>query len=178
MSRKKDDEKEEKEIVEEKKENEEEKIEEEKVFLSKEEFEGIQLQIAGLQNAYKELERDFDNFRKRSREDIEEAKREGKTKVIETFLPALDSFKKAKTMVDEKSLKGIEMIENIILSDLEKVGVKKIKCVGEKFDPNFHNAVLVVEDKKHKAGIVLEEIEGGYLLNDKVIKYSQVIISK
>ena len=155
------------------------KEEKKTICLSTEEFDAIKLQMAKILNDEKDLEKDFENYRKRSREEVEKSFVDGQTKALEAILPALDSFKKATKMIsDEKSLEGIGMIEKSILQALEKLGVKKIKAVGAKFDPNLHNAILSVADGKTKAGIIVEETESGYTLGDKVIKYSQVVVAK
>lgn len=149
------------------------------VSMTMEEFDAIKLQMAKILNDEKDLEKDFENYRKRAREEIEKSFLDGQTKALESILPALDSFKKAKNMIsDEKSLEGINMIEKNIMQALEKLGVKKIKAVGVKFDPNMHNAILSVADGKTKAGIIIDETESGYTLGDKVIKYSQVVVAK
>ncbi len=149
------------------------------VVLSQEEFDGIKTQMAKILNDYKELEKDFEHYRKRTKESEIAFKTEGMTKALETILPCLDSFKKAKKMIkDEVVLEGVNMIEKNIISALEKLGVKKIDCVGKKFDADKHNAVLMVEDKKNKSGTVVEEIEAGYTLNGNIIKYSQVVVAK
>lgn len=149
------------------------------VSMTMEEFDAIKLQMAKILNDEKDLEKDFENYRKRSREEVEKSFLDGQTKALESILPALDSFKKAKKMIsDEKSLEGINMIEKNIMQALEKLGVKKIKAVGVKFDPNLHNAILSVADGKTKAGVIIDETESGYTLGDKVIKYSQVVVAK
>jgi molecular chaperone GrpE len=149
------------------------------VSMTMEEFDAIKLQMAKILNDEKDLEKDFENYRKRSREEVEKSFIDGQTKALESILPALDSFKKAKKMIsDEKSLEGINMIEKNIMQALEKLGVKKIKAVGVKFDPNMHNAILSVADDKIKTGFIIDETESGYTLGDKVIKYSQVVVAK
>lgn len=149
------------------------------VTLTQDEFNAIKAQLASAINSYTELEKDFDNFRARSIQNVASARYEGMTKAILALTPALDSFKKAKTMVkDQASLEGILLIEKAIMSSLEKLGVKKIDAVGKEFDPNYHNATLMQEFKGKKSGTVVEEMESGYTLNDKVIKYSQVIVAK
>ncbi len=149
------------------------------VSMTMEEFDAIKLQMAKILNDEKDLEKDFENYRKRSREEVEKSFLDGQTKALESILPALDSFKKAKKMIsDEKSLEGINMIEKNIMQALEKLGVKKINAVGVKFDPNLHNAILSVADGKTKAGVIIDETESGYTLGDKVIKYSQVVVAK
>lgn len=149
------------------------------VTLSQAEYDGIKLQMAKVINDYKDLERDLENYRKRSRQEIDSAKLDGMIKALETILPTLDTFKKAKKVIrDKDTLDGVNMIEKGILEALKKLNVNKIECVGKKFDPNFHNAVLSISDANHKAGTVIEEIEAGYTLGDKVIKFSQVVVAK
>lgn len=158
---------------------EEKKEEKKTVSLTTEEFDAIKLQMAKVINDEKELEKDFENYRKRSREEVEKSFADGQTKALETILPALDSFKKAKKMIlDEASIEGVNLIEKSIMQALEKLGVKKIKAVGEKFNPELHNAILSVQDDKAKSGYIVEETESGYTLGNKVIKYSQVVVAK
>lgn len=159
--------------------NVEKKEEIKQVTLSQAEYDGIKLQMAKVINDYKDLERDLENYRKRSRQEVENAKTDGMTKALEALLPSLDTFKKAKKVIkDDDSLEGVNMIEKGIMEALKKLNVNKIDCIGKKFDPNLHNAVLSVEDKKHKAGTVVDEVEAGYTLGDKVIRFSQVVVAK
>ena len=139
----------------------------------------IKYQLAEIVNKYKELEREFDNYRKRTREEIKQAKLEGQVKVVEAILPALDNFKKAKDIVkDEKCIEGINLIEKSLMVSLEKQNVKKIDCLGKPFDPNMHNAVLLVEDPKAKSGTIIQVMEEGFTMGEKVVKYSQVVVAK
>lgn len=125
------------------------------------------------------VQADFDNYRKRSLSLMNEAKLDGQINVIMRVLPAIDSFKKAKEMIqDENILKGIEMIENSLLDGLKTFGVEKIDCVGQKFDPNLHNAIMVKNDNNLDDDVICEVYQDGYKLNDRVIRYSQVIINK
>ena len=125
------------------------------------------------------LQADFDNYRKRAEESIKQARLDGMIDAIVKILPALDSFKNAKTMItDEKVLDGIVMIENQILQSLNSLGVEKIEAVGQKFDPKIHNALAVVKDPNFDDDIVKEEYQAGYKLNDKIIRHSQVIVNK
>ncbi len=130
-------------------------------------------------NMARVIQADFDNFRKRSAESVRQAKIDGMISAIEVILPALDVFKKAKQMIkDANSLKGVEMVEDEIKNSLKSLGVQKIKSVGEQFNPNYHHALTVIEDKTKPDNEILEEYQAGYILNDKVIKYSQVIVNK
>lgn len=125
------------------------------------------------------VQADFDNYRKRSLSMLNEAKLDGQLDVIMHFLPAIDAFKKAKEMiVDANVLKGVQMIENQILESLKNVGVEKIECLGQAFDPKLHNAVMVKTDNSLDDDIVIDVFQDGYKLNDRVIRYSQVVINK
>ena len=171
-------------------ENYEEKVEQKKETKSEEknvhescvsvtEFVKLKYQLAEMINRYKQLEHEFDNYRARTKQEAKQAKTDGMTKAIETILPALDSFKKAKALIsDTSSLSGIGLIEKSLLNSLEKLNIKYIDCVGQEFNPDFHNAVMLVEDKTKKPNTIVDELEMGFTLNDKVIKYSQVIVSK
>lgn len=125
------------------------------------------------------IQADFDNYRKRSIESIKQAKEDGIKEAVEVILPCLDVFKKAKQMIkDANALKGIEMVEAEIQNSLKALGVEKIKTEGEQFNPNFHHALSVVEDKTKPDNQIVEEYKAGYCLGNKVIKYSQVIVNK
>ncbi len=125
------------------------------------------------------LQAEFENFRKRSFYEMKKAKEDGQISVLEIFLPCLDTFKVAKkSITDKQVLEGVEMIENNILEALKKLDVEKIDAVGQKYDPNLHNALAVasVDDKEND--IILEEYQAGYKFKDRVIRYSKVIVNK
>lgn len=147
--------------------------------VSCEEYLKLKYQLADMINKYRQLNSEFENYRKRTREELSGATLNGKVKAIELIIPALDSFKKAKLIVtDPKNLEGINLIEKSLMASLEKQGVKKINCIGKPFNADFHNAIAIVEDKTKKSGIVIDEVESGYTLGDKVIKFSQVVVNK
>ena len=98
---------------------------------------------------------------------------------IDALMDLLDSFKKARSMVkDASALEGINMIEKSILSSLSQLKVERIKAEKEKFDPQLHNAVFMQESKDVPSGTIIAEMESGYMLDGKVLKYSQVIVAK
>ena len=130
-------------------------------------------------NMARVIQADFDNYRKKSYEQILQARVEGLVQGIEAFLPALDSFNEAKKMItDEKVLQGVEMIEKKILSTLEGFCVEKIKAEGEPFDHNLHNAISISHDNSLEDDVITAEYQAGYKFKDKVIRYSQVIVNK
>ncbi len=125
------------------------------------------------------LQADFDNYRKRVAEQLDYQKQEGVKSVIEAFLPAIDSFSEAKKSVtDEAVLSGINMIEGKIMDALERLNVKKIQSVGEKFDPYLHNVIAVMADESKENDEILQEYQSGWTLNGKVIRYSKVVVNK
>lgn len=126
-----------------------------------------------------QVQADFDNFRRRSREEIERARMSGQVSVIEAFLPCLDTFKEAKKLItDESVLQGVEMIENKILSTLKELGVEKIESIGQVYSPHLHNAIAVMRDESKENNIILEEFQAGYKYKEKVIRYAKVIVNK
>lgn len=106
--------------------------------------------------------------------------------ILEEFIPIYDNFKKAFSMefgqLDTKTenwKKGIEYIMKQFSTILSNHNIEEIKTIGEKFDPNFHEAVAEEEvDDKEKVGQIIKEVDSGYLLNKKVIKVAKVILAK
>lgn len=130
-------------------------------------------------NLARVIQADFDNYRKRSLEQIEKARVDGIVEAVELILPSLDAFKKAKENIkDENTLSGINMLEKAINLGLEKLGIEKIEAVGLPLDPNVHNALAVAKDEQKEDGIVLDEFQAGYKMKDRVIRCSQVLVNK
>ncbi len=130
-------------------------------------------------NLAKQVQADFENFRRHAVEDIKQARISGQTSVIEVFLPCLDTFKEAKkSITDENVLKGFEMVENSISNSLKSLGVEKIQSVGEKYNPHLHNAIAVMKDEEKENDVILEEYQAGYKFHDKVIRYAIVSVNK
>lgn len=124
------------------------------------------------------LRAEFDNYRKRTQNDISKAYSNGFNQAIAEFLPALDSFKMASEYItDPNTLMGIQYIEKGILLTLEKMGVKAIDVSG-KFDPNFHQAIGSEVSANHESGDIIKECFKGFTVGEKVIRYSQVIVAK
>ena len=126
---------------------------------------------------YQRLFAEFDNFRKRT--DKEKAARYdmGAKDVVEKILPVLDNFELAlKNVPDDKEAsafaEGMEMIHKQFVKVLEELGVTPIEAVGKEFDPNFHNAVMHVDDEEAGDNIVVEEFQKGYMYKEHVVRYS------
>ena len=125
------------------------------------------------------IQADFDNYRKRTKSELEEARKIGFVSALKSVFKCIDLIEQArKTCKDKAVVDGLKLIENDILKDIEKSGVKKISTIGHKFDPKKHNAVAMVEDKNSKSNTIIQEVQSGYIYDDKVVRYSQVIVSK
>jgi len=126
------------------------------------------------------IKAEFDNYKKRNAEIMTQSFDNGVAHTIEKLLPAIDSFKQAKgSITDENTLKGLDLVLAQILKAFEELGVTKINAVGEKFDPNYHNAVLAGNDPEKENETILDEFQEGFIFkNEKVIRHSVVKINK
>lgn len=130
-------------------------------------------------NLAKQVQADFENFRRHAIEDIKSAKLDGQMSVIEVFLPCLDTFREAKKSINDEAVrKGVEMIEEKIMEALKSLGVEKIPAIGEKYNPHLHEAIMAMKDENKENDIILEEYQGGYTFKDKVVRHSKVIVNK
>lgn len=144
-----------------------------------EDTENLEKKVEEYLSIAQRLQADFDNYRKRAQEQILQARQDGKIEALNTIIPSLDSFASAKKQIkDEKVLAGLIFIEKDILSALDILGVKKIECIGQQFDPNLHNALATKNDNSLDNNIIIDEYQAGYKLNEKIIRYSQVIVNK
>lgn len=127
---------------------------------------------------YKRLLADFDNFRRRTRQEKEELSNIVAQNVILELLPVLDNFERAlgsATNQDaEKMLSGVEMIYRQFTQVLEKSGLTLVESIGKIFDPQQHEAVMRVEDAEQSDGMIVEELQKGYAVKGKVIRPSMV----
>ena len=115
---------------------------------------------------------DLINFRRRQEKAIEEIGKYGQENIIRELLLVLDSLR-----IGARGNKGIKQIKEQLEAVLGKYGLKEIKALGEKFNPEFHEAVEQIKSKG-KEEIVVEEIQKGYILNDRVLRPTKVKISK
>lgn len=135
--------------------------------------------LAGWQRA----RADFLNYKKEEIERIEKILKYAGVELILKFLPILDNFDLAEKKLPENlktdiNIKGILQLKNQILDFFKKQGVEKIKTVGKKFDLNFHEAIEEIKKGGIESGIILEEIQKGYTLHDKVLRPAKVKVAK
>jgi molecular chaperone GrpE len=125
----------------------------------------------------KRLQADFDNFRRRTRQEKEELSMVVSQGIVMQFLPVFDNFERALSANAEQdaALKtGVEMIYRQFTQVFERLGVEVIQAVGTAFDPQLHDAVMSVEDTSKEDGAIIEELQKGYRMHGKVIRPSMV----
>jgi molecular chaperone GrpE len=154
-----------------------------------ENVETLQAQVQSLQqdvenqyNRYLRTQADFDNFRKRTRKEKEDWLQYASMPLVEALLPAFDNLERAisaseDTQEMESLHKGIEIVYRQIKEVLEKEGLKVIEAQGQLFDPAFHQAVMQEENAEYEPGVVIAELQKGYIFKDKVLRPSMVKVS-
>ena len=124
---------------------------------------------------------EFDNFRKRTEKEKAAMYEIGARSVIEKILPVVDNFERGLAVEDENSqdpfVQGMQKIYKQLMSTLEAMEVKPIEAVGKEFNPDFHNAVMHVEDENFGENIVAEEFQKGYTYRDSVVRHSMVKVA-
>ena len=135
--------------------------------------------IDELTETLQRLQAEFENYKKRADKEKEEFVKYAKAELIAKLLPSLDTFEIAlkNTKDHEKFVKGMEMVFAQLYSALEAEGLRPIQAQGKKFDPYYHEVMLKQKSEKEE-GIVLEELQKGYMFKDKVLRYSKVKISE
>ena len=132
-----------------------------------------------LEDRYKRLLAEFENFRNRSEKEKSQRFDMGASSVIEKMLPVVDNFERALQYLPEGEeskafVEGVQGIFKQLNTVLDELGVKPIDAVGKKFNPDFHSAVMMVDDEEKESGTVAEELQKGYLYHDNVIRHSMV----
>ncbi len=131
------------------------------------------------EDKYLRLLAEYDNYRKRSQKEKENAWTTAKADAVKEFLPVFDNLERAlkQETADEAYAKGVEMIMTQFKATLEKLGVTEIPSLGETFDPNLHNAVMHVDDENLGENIVAEVFQTGFQVGDKVIRHAMVKVA-
>ncbi len=148
----------------------------------KDPFDELQERYDQLNDKYLRLYSDFENFRKRTARERLDLMKSGGEDVFKLLLPIIDDFERARTNMetakDVPSVKeGVELIYHKLVKELEAKGLKPMNAKGEVFDSEYHEAITQIPapEKKMK-GKVVDEIEKGYFLNEKVIRFAKVVV--
>ena len=139
-------------------------------------------QIADLTDKLTRQMAEFDNFRKRTEKEKSAMYEVGAKDVIEKILPVVDNFERGFQGVSEEEkdqpfIQGMDKVYKQMMTVLEGLGVKPIEAVGQEFNPDFHNAVMHVEDEDAGENVVVEEFLKGYTYRDNVVRYSMVKVA-
>lgn len=125
---------------------------------------------------------EFDNYRKRTEKEKTAMYEIGAKDVVEKILPIVDNFERGLQSVAEEEkenpfVQGMDKIYKQMMTTLEEIGVKPIEAVGQEFDPDFHNAVMHIEDEEFGENIIAEEFQKGYTYRDSVVRHSMVKVA-
>lgn len=148
----------------------------------KEKMETLEKESEELNSQLLRLQADFVNYRNRMNKEKEKSIAYGTEIIVSELLPVIDNFNRAleaeEATKEDSFYKGIKLIEKQLMEVLEKNSVTEIEALGAEFDPNYHHAVVMEESDEHDSNIVIEVLQKGYLLKDKVIRPSMVKVSK
>lgn len=151
---------------------------------SNKELEDLQNKYTQLNDSYLRLHAEYDNYRKRTLKEKAELIKNGGETVLKNILPVIDDFEHAIEMLQKSEtaqgfIEGIELIYNKFQSYLKQNGVKQMEVIGTPFDAELHEAVTMIpapsEDQKGK---IIDCIQNGYFLNEKVIRFAKVIVGE
>ena len=126
---------------------------------------------------------DFDNFRKRARREETDATRRGREGLLKDLLPVFDNLERAvqhaEGAPDVKAVAdGLRMVLKQFIDTLDRVGIKRVPSVGQPFDPARHEAIQHLESAQYPAGVVMAEVQPGYLIGDYLARAALVVVSK
>jgi molecular chaperone GrpE len=163
-------------------ESEEDKKSEKKLFGKKNKKDKKDEKIEELTDRLARQMAEFDNFRKRTDKEKSQMYEVGAKDIIEKILPVVDNFERGLDAVKEEDkedpfVQGMEKVYKHLMTTLEEIEVKPIEAVGKEFDPNFHNAVMHVDDENFGENIVAEEFQKGYTYRDSIVRHSMVKVA-
>ncbi|MGN7940764.1 nucleotide exchange factor GrpE [Virgibacillus sp. 6R] len=143
----------------------------------------LEAKLEEAENKVLRAQADFDNFRRRTRLDQEAAQKYRAQSLVSEIIPALDNFERALQIEADNDqtkslLQGMNIVYNQLIQALQNEGVEAIKSVGEQFDPHIHQAVMQVEDENFESNTVIEELQKGYKLKDRVIRPAMVKVNQ
>ena len=151
---------------------------------TKEELEELKAELAEAKDKYLRLFAEFENFKKRNTRERLELMRTAAQDTITNILPVLDDFDRAKSSAEDEGTsevfsEGVLLVYNKLYSTLQAKGLEQMESTGEVFDPEVHEAIteIPVTDEDQK-GKVIDTVEKGYTLNEKIIRFAKVVVGK
>ena len=148
-------------------------------FFGKKKKDKSEQKVEELTDRLKRTMAEFDNFRKRTEKEKSSMYIIGAKEIVEKILPVVDNFERGLAHAQEGDAfaDGMKMIYKQLTTTLDELGVKPIEAVGKEFNPDFHNAVMHVEDEEVGENIVVEEFQKGYTYKDFVVRHSMVKVA-
>jgi molecular chaperone GrpE len=140
-------------------------------------------EAAKMKDAWLRTAADFDNFRKRTRKELDEARRSGREDLLRAVLPVFDNLERAiqssQRTSDVKAMAdGLAMVLRQFTEALGREGISRVPTVGQPFDPGVHEAIQQVETSEHPPGTVLAEVQPGYTQGDRLMRAAMVVVAK
>lgn len=147
-----------------------------------EEYSKLKADYDKLNQQYVRLAADFDNFRKRQEQERENLIKYGTEAALKKMIEVLDNFERGQKALEnvedcEKVKESFNLVHKQVHEALSKLGLEEIKAVGEEFDPNFHEAVMQTPTSEHPEHTVINELQKGYKLGDKVLRPTLVNVA-
>ena len=161
----------------------EDKEAEKEITVTQKQWDELQNKLKETEDRLLRMAADFENSRKRLKNQTEETVKFANEKLVLDILPVVDDLDRAISSLDqghdtEKVKEGLHLVQGTFHKILERSGVKQIECLNQHFDPNFHEAVGQVEDSEHEEGTIIEEVQRGYLIHGRLARPSRVRITK
>jgi molecular chaperone GrpE len=148
-----------------------------------EELESLKAQLEEFKGQYARMAADFENFRKRTQREREETEQKAKCSTINELLPVVDNFERARSLLkpqtDEETAihKSYQGVYKQLVECLKRIGVSPMRAQGTEFDPTLHEAVMREPSDKYPEGVVIEELQRGYMLGDRVLRHALVKVA-
>lgn len=149
----------------------------------KKKLEDVTLEKSEMHDRYLRLYSEFDNYRKRSNKDKLELIKNASEEMIRALLPVVDDFERAIKTAQaieggDAMLEGVQLIYSKLTAILKQKGLTAMESIGKPFDTDFHEAITnIPATEESQKGLVVDEVEKGYLLNEKVIRYAKVVVA-
>jgi molecular chaperone GrpE len=126
---------------------------------------------------------DFDNYRKRARREVEDARKAGREELLKDLLPTFDNVERAIQSAQRATevkpvAEGLSMVVKQFVDVLSRAGITKVPTVGRSFDPSLHEAIQQVETDDHPPGTVVSEIQAGYMQGERLVRAAMVVVAK
>jgi len=158
-------------------------LDEETIIRMQQELEEAKSQSEAATDMMLRLAAELDNYKKRTVKERESLVKYAAENIIRELLPVLDNFERAIESANESRdfdsfHEGVKMIFSQMYSVLEKEGVRKIEAIGKAFDPTYHEAIMQMTSNEYPENTIIEEHQKGYILHDRVIRPSMVVVSR